>query len=73
MNVEANAIEQIIDFSIPEQKMMLAIYLTAPEIENTRRAMNTTQGNDDVPRSRQMVFYTTIRDTVIAGMTRINR
>ena len=44
MNVEANAIEQIIDFSIPEQKMMLAIYLTAPEIENTRRAMNTTQG-----------------------------
>ena len=33
MNVEANAIEQIIDFSIPEQKMMLVIYLTAPEIE----------------------------------------
>jgi len=44
MGVEVNAIEQPIDFSIPEQKMMLSFYLTIPEIENDRRAMNTTNG-----------------------------
>ena len=44
MNVEVVAIEQPIDWSIPEQKMMLAIYLAAPEIENERRSMNTISG-----------------------------
>src|SRR5205085_12351801 len=36
--------EQPIDWSIPEQKMMLAIYLAAPEIENVRRSMNVRSG-----------------------------
>ncbi|WP_042720310.1 recombinase family protein, partial [Flavobacterium sp. B17] len=38
------AIEQPLDLSIPENKMMLAIYLAAPEVENDRRALNTYYG-----------------------------
>ena len=30
--------------NIPENKMMLAVYLTAPEIENDRRALNVKHG-----------------------------
>lgn len=44
MGIEVNAIEQPIDFDIPEQKMMLSFYLTIPEVENDRRAINTTNG-----------------------------
>jgi site-specific DNA recombinase len=44
IGIEVNAIEQPIDFSIPEQKMMLSFYLTIPEVENDRRAMNTING-----------------------------
>lgn len=43
-NVEPQAIEQPLDLSIPENKMMLAIYLAAPEVENDRRALNTYYG-----------------------------
>ena len=42
--VEPQAIEQPLDLSIPENKMMLAIYLAAPEVENDRRALNTFYG-----------------------------
>ncbi|WP_137905834.1 hypothetical protein [Chryseobacterium sp. 2VB] len=31
-------------YTIPENKMMLAIYLAAPEVENDRRALNTFYG-----------------------------
>src|ERR1700753_1241415 len=41
---EPQAVEQPLDLSVPENKMMLAIYLTAPEIENDRRALNTFYG-----------------------------
>ena len=44
LGIEVNAIEQPIDFSVPEQKMMLSFYLTIPEVENDRRAMNTING-----------------------------
>ncbi len=44
VGVEPQAIEQPLDMSVPENKMMLAIYLTAPEIENDRRALNTFYG-----------------------------
>lgn len=44
IGIEVNAIEQPIDFSVPEQKMMLSFYLTIPEVENDRRAINTTNG-----------------------------
>lgn len=42
--VEPQAIEQPLDLSIPENKMMLAFYLAAPEVENDRRALNVIQG-----------------------------
>jgi site-specific DNA recombinase len=42
--IEPHAIEQPLDLSIPENKMMLAIYLAAPEVENDRRALNVFYG-----------------------------
>ncbi|KKM01464.1 hypothetical protein LCGC14_1794150, partial [marine sediment metagenome] len=42
--VTAKAIEQPIDLSVPENKFMLALYLTAPEVENDRRSINVMQG-----------------------------
>ncbi len=44
LNVEPQAIEQPLDLSIPENKMMLAFYLAAPEVENDRRALNVLYG-----------------------------
>src|SRR6201996_9180855 len=44
MNIEPQAIEQPLDLSIPENRMMLAFYLAAPEVENMRRALNVAQG-----------------------------
>ncbi|KQT26179.1 hypothetical protein ASG22_05780 [Chryseobacterium sp. Leaf405] len=41
---EQQVIEQPLDLSIPENKMMLAIYLAAPEVENDRRTLNTYYG-----------------------------
>ena len=44
LGVEPQAIEQPLDLSVPENKMMLAIYLATPEVENDRRALNTYNG-----------------------------
>lgn len=44
LKVEPQAIEQPLDLSIPENKMMLAFYLAAPEVENDRRALNVFYG-----------------------------
>ena len=44
MNVEARAMEQPLDLEIPEQKVLLAIYLTTPEVDNDRRALNIFHG-----------------------------
>jgi len=44
INVQAMAIDQPIDFSIPESTVMLAVYLSIPEAENGRRALNTLGG-----------------------------
>jgi len=44
LGVEPQAIEQPLDMEVPENKMMLAIYLTVPEIENDRRALNVFYG-----------------------------
>ena len=44
LGIEPQAIEQPLDLSIPENKMMLAFYLAAPEVENDRRALNTFFG-----------------------------
>ncbi len=42
--IDPQAVEQPLDLSIPENKMMLAFYLAAPEVENDRRALNTFYG-----------------------------
>ena len=44
MGIEPQAIEQPLDLSIPENKIMLAFYLAAPEVENDRRSLNTIAG-----------------------------
>ena len=44
LGVEPQAIEQPLDLSVPENKMMLAFYLAVPEVENDRRALNTFHG-----------------------------
>ena len=44
LGVEPQAIEQSLDLSVPENKMMLAFYLAAPEVENDRRALNVIHG-----------------------------
>lgn len=42
--VECQALEQPLNFEIPESKIMLAIYLAAPEVDNDRRALNIFNG-----------------------------
>lgn len=44
LGVEPQAIEQPLELAIPENKMMLAFYLAAPEVENDRRALNVIHG-----------------------------
>ncbi len=44
LNIESVAIEQPIDLNIPENKIMLALYLINPEVENDRRSLNVTSG-----------------------------
>ncbi|GAA4339578.1 recombinase family protein [Flaviaesturariibacter amylovorans] len=44
LGIEPQAIEQPLDLNIPENKIMLAFYLAAPEVENDRRALNTVAG-----------------------------
>ena len=39
-----NAIEQPLDLTIPEQGLMLAVYLSMPEVENQRRSLNVIAG-----------------------------
>jgi site-specific DNA recombinase len=42
--IQVNAIEQPLDLSIPEQGLMLAVYLSMPEVENHRRSLNVISG-----------------------------
>ncbi len=42
--VEPQAIEQPLNFEVPESKIMLAVYLAAPEVDNDRRALNIHSG-----------------------------
>jgi site-specific DNA recombinase len=54
---EPQAIEQPLDLSVPENKMMLAFYLAVPEVENDRRALNIFHG---IRRARKEGRWTTI-------------
>lgn len=53
-NTTAIAIDQPLDFSVPESTVMLAVYLSVPEAENSRRALNTANG---IRRAKQMGRY----------------
>jgi site-specific DNA recombinase len=44
LNVRAMAIDQQIDFEVPESIVMLAVYLSIPEAENSRRGRNASDG-----------------------------
>src|SRR5690554_1363839 len=50
----AMAIDQPLDFSVPESTVMLAVYLSVPEAENSRRALNTAAG---IHRAKLMGRY----------------
>lgn len=51
LNVNVEAIDQPIDFTVPEGTVMLAIYLFIPEAENSRRSKNTSDG---IRRARKL-------------------
>ncbi len=44
LGIMVNAIEQPLDLSVPEQGLMLAVYLSMPEVENHRRSLNVKAG-----------------------------
>lgn len=44
LGVQVQAIEQPLDLKVPENKIMLAVYLAFPEVENLRRGLNVTSG-----------------------------
>ena len=44
LSIEVQSIQQPIDFNIPESKVLLAIYLTLPEVDNDRRSMKIKEG-----------------------------
>ncbi|MFF5380437.1 recombinase family protein [Pedobacter suwonensis] len=44
VGIEPQAIEQPLNLDVPENKMILAVYLTTPEIENDRRGLSTKAG-----------------------------
>lgn len=44
MGTNPQAIEQPLDLNVPENKLVLALYLAVPEIENDRRSLNTQMG-----------------------------
>ncbi|MDR6337397.1 DNA invertase Pin-like site-specific DNA recombinase [Filimonas zeae] len=46
LHIEVKAIDQPLDTSIPESKIMMAFYLALPEVENERRGLNIKQGID---------------------------
>lgn len=46
LHIEVKAIEQPLDTSIPESKIMMAFYLALPEVENERRGLNIKQGRE---------------------------
>lgn len=42
--IEINAVEQPLDFSQPDSKVMLAVYLVMPEVENDKIGIRTKEG-----------------------------
>jgi len=44
IGIKVNAIEQPLELNIPEQKLMLALYLSMPGVDNDRRSLNVKDG-----------------------------
>lgn len=44
MGIEVQTTDQPLDMSIPESKIMLAVYIATAEVENERRSINIRQG-----------------------------
>jgi site-specific DNA recombinase len=44
MGISCNAIEQPLDMKVPENKLILSVYLTIPEIDNDRRSIKIKGG-----------------------------
>ncbi len=53
-NTKAAAIDQPVDFEVPESSVMLAVYLAIPEAENGRRSLNSKNG---IRRAKQLGRY----------------
>lgn len=51
LNIQPMAIDQPIDLEVPESIVMLAVYLSIPEAENTRRGLTTSDG---IRRARKL-------------------
>lgn len=65
----AMAIDQQIDFSVPESIVMLAVYLSIPEAENTRRALNTSNG---IRRAKMLGRYPSKAPIGFTNMTSVD-
>ncbi len=57
MDIEVNSIEQPLDLSQPDSKVMLAVYLVIPEVENDKISMRVKDG---VRRANKEGCYTTV-------------
>ncbi|WP_452225582.1 recombinase family protein [Lacinutrix chionoecetis] len=44
LGIDVNAIEQPLDLSQPDSKVMLAVYLVIPEVENDKNSIRTKEG-----------------------------
>ncbi|WP_118975913.1 recombinase family protein [Taibaiella koreensis] len=44
LDIQPQAIDQELDFAVPENKIILGVYLATSEAENDRRSLNVKQG-----------------------------
>jgi site-specific DNA recombinase len=61
LGIEPQGIEQPLDLSVPENKLMLAFYLAAPEVENDRRALNVIVGIRKAKRESRIFWQSAKR------------
>lgn len=79
IGIEPQAVEQPLDLTIPENKIMLAFYLSAPEVENDRRSLNTIggmrrakkKGGGSQPRQEAMIILSYQKTTNILPQTKM--
>ncbi len=69
IGVTPDAIEQPLDLTVPEQLLMLAVYLSVPEVENKRRSLNTIAGMRRSAKEGRYVGatprgYDSVRDSI---------